>query len=433
MLSLSKTALVKVVKNAFIFLIITSGNLSIAALQPIQDEELSAYVGQAAIHINQDQDTSQNLNYTKIQFGLDIKTNATIGAANLGTYVRDGVNGSDISLENSGLGYIDEKGNMVPMEIKDPYLELARDTNTNEVKGIRIGFGSIQGLMTGALGNLTGDVKVRIRDNSENLIGGVFNATSVGNPPPLPDWNNPISVGWYYAQAGAYLLSFVGGNIANIPNYPSTIGKSYDTAIATLTSGILYGTNGFWGGNPYDVEANATLVNFNTGERQNIRSTYLGLPNGSPVTIKNLNALSATAVTGLVYTAGLALLVPFGVNCSGAYPCQDVNMVAGGQLISTPCHILTSTEVCFGTNTFKSFYFGDKEQDTPAEGVYLSLQKDGLTWSGAEEKQQTLASGFNFVAPDGAITVNFIEATGGTNPGRTKYVSDPFAGHEYYR
>jgi len=409
MLSQSKTALAKVVKNAFIFLIITTGNLSIAALQPIEDEELSSYSGQAAIQVDRIQDSSQKLDFTRMKFGIDVKTHLSIDKLNLGDYDRDGNTGSDILIDKFALGAINKDGSLTPFEIKDPFIDLARDSDTGEVVGFKLGFGSSKGPLSGDIHIVSGAINVDIRDNSENLFGTVLAAKDDQFPsikPPQP-WN-PFDLARYLAEvtytAGTYGL---------------------DATLAGITQEIFTNEN--------PVTAEVQLVNRTTGEVIDTRATDIGLPNGSPMTVHNLDPIAGNLLAPL----GGFLLTPLGLNCT-AGPwnlCSKLNIVSGGQWISNPCHVLSNTPVCFDLGIYETINTGKKHtnKDTGKvtfdfiDGNFLSLQGKSINWPGKIEKGtvqnwQYANKGYYFNVEDGGIVLDLEHAIGGVERSRTHYI-----------
>ena len=59
-----------------------------AELKSMDDQELSFYSGQASIQIDQAHDQVQNLDFTRVKFGLDIKANMNIDNLNLRGFVQ---------------------------------------------------------------------------------------------------------------------------------------------------------------------------------------------------------------------------------------------------------------------------------------------------------------------------------------------------------
>ena len=70
-------------------------SLSQAQLVPIDERELSNTTGQAFINIDRSSSASQNLDFTKLTFGLDVKTSLNSDLLELGKY--------DVAGEAAGL------------------------------------------------------------------------------------------------------------------------------------------------------------------------------------------------------------------------------------------------------------------------------------------------------------------------------------------
>lgn len=142
-----------------------------AQLVSIDEAQLSEMTGQAFINI--DQTSSNSIDFTKFTFGLDIKTSLNSDLLELGRYERSGeaVGSSDIRISDFALGKIDSNGNIVPFEIKDPFVELAFEDNAGKqnLVGVRLGFGGAKGALSGNIESLTGSVNVSIRDTASGL------------------------------------------------------------------------------------------------------------------------------------------------------------------------------------------------------------------------------------------------------------------------
>lgn len=186
-----------------------------AQLVPIDEHELSNTTGQAFINI--DSSSANGLDFTKFTLGLDVKTLLTSDMLDLGNYTRNGTPGSDIKINDFALGTIDSNGNIVPFEIKDPFIELAFEDNAGkqDLVGVRLGFGGAKGVLSGSIQSLTGNINIDIRDTASGL-------------------------------------------------------SNADNGLADLTAALL-------GNSP--IEAGAVLVNSN-GTPNNIRATEVGIRNG---------------------------------------------------------------------------------------------------------------------------------------------------------
>lgn len=135
-----------------------------AQLIPISESDLSDMTGQAFINI--DQNSVNGLDFTKLTFGLDVKTSLNSDLVELGKYERSGeaAGSSDIRISDFALGHIDESGNIVPFEISDPFIELAFDTvdGKENLVGVRLGFGGALGKLSGNIETLTGNIDVNV-------------------------------------------------------------------------------------------------------------------------------------------------------------------------------------------------------------------------------------------------------------------------------
>jgi hypothetical protein len=160
-----------------------------AQLVPIDEQELSDMTGQAFFNIDRssssdfdpDIASDQNLDFTKLTFGLDVKTLLTSDLLEFGNYTRDGVDGSDIKINDFALGMIGDDGKIIPFEVTDPFIELAfEDVNgVQNLAGVRLGFGGANGKLTGDIESLTGNINVNIVGTAEPIRDstGWFNRT----------------------------------------------------------------------------------------------------------------------------------------------------------------------------------------------------------------------------------------------------------------
>jgi len=135
-------------------------------LVPIDEAELSGMTGQAFVNIDHTPSiVDSNVDFTKLTFGLEVKTSLNSDLLELGRYPRAGeTNPADIRITDFALGHIDSDGKIVPFEITDPFIELAFDnTNGNEnLVGVRLGFGGALGKLSGNIESLTGNVDVNV-------------------------------------------------------------------------------------------------------------------------------------------------------------------------------------------------------------------------------------------------------------------------------
>jgi hypothetical protein len=168
-------------------------------LVPINESGLSSVTGQSIIKVdtqgaNNADGANGRVDYTKITIGLDIETSLNADLLELGKYNRSGDNsgtGADLRISDFALGKIDNNGNIIPFKIKDPFIELAYQTNTSgkkEVAGVRFGFGEATGALSGNFESLTGDVNVNILDygaglsNADGALAGFASFLLGSNP-----------------------------------------------------------------------------------------------------------------------------------------------------------------------------------------------------------------------------------------------------------
>lgn len=146
---------------------------SMAALKPLNDEELSAVSGQALISL--DALTYGGFQYTRINFGAEIDVLLNMDELRLGEFDRTGVPGlasnqpADILINNFALGRVrnsnTSSASIEPFKIQDPYLEFAfkvNDQGVREVAGVRLGFGKSMGYLSGDILSLTGNMQGKI-------------------------------------------------------------------------------------------------------------------------------------------------------------------------------------------------------------------------------------------------------------------------------
>lgn len=136
-----------------------SVNLAQAKLEALDDQELSEVTGQAFINLTTD--AANGLNFTRVNFGLDVQTQLNIQKLRLGGYERGGEapGTADIDIDNFALGSVnDATGQIDPFQIKNPFLELAY--SGNKVVGVRMGFGEAKGYLSGDIKRMTGNIAV---------------------------------------------------------------------------------------------------------------------------------------------------------------------------------------------------------------------------------------------------------------------------------
>jgi hypothetical protein len=345
--------------SSFVFFLLLFSSDINAQLIPISEGELSTMTGQA--FINLDRSSSGGLDFTKVSLGLDVKTSLNSDLLELGRYERSGevAGSSDIRISDFALGKIDEGGNIVPFEIKDPFIELAFENNAGkqDLVGVRLGFGGAKGALSGVIESLTGNINVDIVDTAQAL--------------------------------GEADGDFIGDVLAALG--PSLLGNS-------------------------PIVTRAQLVN-TSGNPDNIRSTTVGVPNGSEFSI------DASSVNW--FTRTFVLSPTFGLlpdaSCSNG--CRDIT------LISNNCYLVGGIGTCFNLSDYNTLEVGNKLNDGTfdfAEGLFLSFQTKDVTWKDGSTST-TAASGAFLNVPNGGLEVTLKEALNGTDRVRTKYV-DPYFG-----
>lgn len=161
-----------------------------AQLVPINEDVLADMTGQAFVNI--DNSSTGGLDFTKVTLGLDVKTLLNSDVLEFGRYERVGElrGSSDIRISDFALGGIDSNGNIVPFEIKDPFVELAFEDNggKQDLVGVRLGFGGAKGALSGTIESLTGNINVDIKDtaaglrSSGNFLGQLTGVFLANNP-----------------------------------------------------------------------------------------------------------------------------------------------------------------------------------------------------------------------------------------------------------
>lgn len=179
------------------------------ALTPMDDDALALQTGQGFISI--DRSSSDDYDFTRFTFGLDVEVSLNADLIDLGNYERDGVAGSDILINDFALGSINSDGTLNPFSISDPFFELAFETDAegNEnIVGVRLGFGEALGYLSGNIESLTGNIEVDVTgtaspiyDQAETAqkialgIAGVYRTSTLSSSAVLVDADgNEINV-----------------------------------------------------------------------------------------------------------------------------------------------------------------------------------------------------------------------------------------------
>ena len=393
-------------KNSRLFIFICSlffSAFTAAELKPMSDEGLSDITGQAYVSIDKTyHPTETDVSYTRVNLGMDIETNMKADVMELGKYEREGeaAGSADLLIENFGLGYIHSKdyarkhpyvpmmlkddgteyaeGELVPFSIKDPFIEFAHDENTNEVIGVRIGFGETKGILSGTMKSLTGNIDVDIRDYG----------------------------------AGIKAASSEQGNVL-------------DKLLIAITPLLV---------KDGPLEAQAKLVD-SDGNLDEIRSSNIGIPNGEDFTIHEADIIAALAVKGLssvdLISSGVEIERTswFGCGIIPVMPCYDM-------MIESKDCLMLGVQTCFPLSDFKSLPVGKVEKingknviTDSVNGMFLSFQSRDMDWSTSKAgAAATLADyipttqGAFFNVPNGAIEVNLNEVYKGVPSVRLEYI-----------
>ncbi|MFC5697521.1 DUF6160 family protein [Pseudomonas sp. GCM10022186] len=136
-----------------------------ARMEEMADDELSEVTGQAFINLTTD--ANAGINYTRVNFGVNVDTQLNIKKLQLGQYddlltrTGEAAGSSDILINNFALGTVNADGSVNPFKIANPFVELAY--SGSKVVGVRIGFGESKGILSGDIERLTGSIPVHIK------------------------------------------------------------------------------------------------------------------------------------------------------------------------------------------------------------------------------------------------------------------------------
>ena len=146
---------------------------SLAALKPMDDQELSAISGQALITM--DALTYSGFQFTRINLGAEIDVLTNMEELRMGDFDRAGLPGlasnqsADILINNFALGRVRNantpNATIEAFKVLDPYIEFAFKSNAQgvrEVAGLRLGFGRSMGYLSGDILSLTGKMEGKI-------------------------------------------------------------------------------------------------------------------------------------------------------------------------------------------------------------------------------------------------------------------------------
>lgn len=389
--------------NAFAFILSVTTCLHVsfadARLKSLNDSDMSNIAGQAYLAVDQQSHASAlgNTSFTRISMGLDIDIQTNIETLELGRYERnDDPYGerkeSDVLVRNFSLGQIYDSayydrnpnaarplkedgssysnGEIVPFKIQDPFIEFAFDDDTNQVIGARIGFGRSQGMLSGDIDTLTGNVNVDILDRGE----GMKSASSSG-----------------------------------------TLG---DKLVVLLTP-LLEGNS--------PLQTQAQLVD-SAGHLDPIRSTMIGVPNGEKFTLSGASGFTRWSLKNLLgWSLSSDIEVP---NCSFfSCPGGDIYIsVNDCEVLGVQACFNLSDYGSFPIGDIQEVG-GKRYLVGPSDGMFLSFQTKDLEWlkdvrkdnpSAVDFVQATKGAFFNI--PNGVVEVNLSEALNGTERVRTEYI-----------
>lgn len=199
-----------------------------AEMRPLDDGEMAAVSGQGMINI--DALTYGGFEYTRVNFGGDIKLLSNIDKFRLGTYARSGggtvsTQDSDIAIDNFALGRVDNANNsgatIVPFEIRDPFVEFAfknKGNGVREVAGIRIGFGRARGDLSGDILSATGRL--------DGLISGPASVAAAAYAQAHPSCGFDIQCTLNKIELGIAGDSVVSGHVQLLDNGTGAIDQN---------------------------------------------------------------------------------------------------------------------------------------------------------------------------------------------------------------
>lgn len=246
-----------------------------ASMVEMEDSELSEVTGQAFINLTTD--SANGLDFTRINFGVDMAAQLNIKQLQLGLYPRSGevANSADIDINNFALGTVnDVTGQVSPFMIKNPFLELAY--SGNKVVGVRLGFGEAQGYMSGDINRITGNIAVDlygkgsylatqmscpwydlICHSAKGLVGGAYANSDFSAQAQL------VNSGGDPDPVRATMIGMVDGQKLSIPS-----GSGFDNFLLSLFSssdcGLLSTTTCF----PLANYGSFPIGQVNTGTQQ---------------------------------------------------------------------------------------------------------------------------------------------------------------------
>lgn len=390
-------------KNGFfcLFLAVASTG-AYGDLRPITDHQMSEVTGQAFVSVDRQYhpDPNNSTAYTRVNLGMDIDIQTNVDVLEMGRYDRAGEKPgtSDVLIKDFALGYINNRayydanpkaprtfkpdgsaygeGEIVPFHIDNPFFEFAYDETSQEIVGVRLGFGKSMGVLSGKIETLTGNVNVDIIDHGE----GLSSAQSSGN--------------------------------------------LFDQLIVLLTPLLE-------GGSP--LETKARLVygadgDPNIGSLDPVRAEYIGVPDGEKFVLKDASAFTRWSVKNLIgWGSSSEIEVP---------GCSFLSCPGGDIYVYAKDCLVLGIDSCFDLDIYNSFPIGTVGEKNgvraitgPADGAFISFQTKDLDWLKDVSKTDITpedfvraTAGAFFNIPNGATEVNLNEALYGTQRYRTEYI-----------
>ncbi len=142
--------------------------VTLAELKPISDDSLGEVTGQAFMQVDNLSDGVHD--FTRMTLAIDVETRVNIDDVKVGEI--DG--GSDFAAAHMALGHIAredgvqyngqtyKKGDTVPFEATQPFIELAEDASG--LAGFRMGFGQARGSVSSLTSSFSGNIGLKLRD-----------------------------------------------------------------------------------------------------------------------------------------------------------------------------------------------------------------------------------------------------------------------------
>ncbi|UVE17015.1 hypothetical protein NVV93_15670 [Pseudomonas sp. LS44] len=224
-----------------------------AQLQALEDHELSNITGQAFINLSTE--SANGINYSRINFGMDVNTQLNINKLELGNYARTGETvPADLSINNFALGTVNADDSINPFLIRNPYLELAY--KDSKVVGVRIGFGEAQGFLSGDINSFTGNLAIDIYGTGQYLAQQIK------------------------AQNGCGTIDL-------------RINCTLAGALNLLSSDATFKAQA-------ELVCGPAMSNCNAGNPDALRALYAGLKDGTVLTIPENNGLGSVLVSALL-------------------------------------------------------------------------------------------------------------------------------------